>query len=82
MVRLKAGAAQGTLSGNVTFQFQNGAIKRLQDLDEHHPKKSFNSKMVRLKVFNHLTLLLRSNAFNSKMVRLKEMLRVYSCLYQ
>ncbi len=50
MVRLKGLKKGGKGGGTGLFQFQNGAIKRLGDLEFLVLQQRFNSKMVRLKV--------------------------------
>ena len=53
------------------FQFQNGAIKRTKPQAQHHARRNFNSKMVRLKANHGGRITTLENNFNSKMVRLK-----------
>ena len=55
----------------ISFQFQNGSIKRSLELEQSYYLTYFNSKMVRLKVFTvNVSVVIKQN-FNSKMVRLK-----------
>ena len=55
-----------------TFQFQTGSIKRRQHLQFMVKRVlSFNSKLVRLKVWVHRTVCFVCYSFNSKLVRLK-----------
>ena len=48
MVRLKVQLRAYNMSG-ITFQFQDGTIKRLRPVRSKHIETRFNSKMVRLK---------------------------------
>ena len=71
MVRLKAAGTPMKSTYN-EFQFQNGAIKRSTgDQPNRASRRSFNSKMVRLKVVCFYRAFSVSCCFNSKMVRLK-----------
>ena len=55
-----------------TFQFQTGAIKRIETQTDAALAARFNSKLVRLKVLLLPPCVLAILRFNSKLVRLKE----------
>ncbi len=71
MVRLKVDGSLPDIDTDFAFQFQNGAIKRLNRLRWKENIPSFNSKMVRLKENMPININGILMSFNSKMVRLK-----------
>ena len=80
LVRLKAGTAARFFARLCLFQFQTGAIKRVNGAGQATISfVNFNSKLVRLKAAPHQTPSYKPvNRFNSKLVRLKAWVSVAS----